>query len=48
MSGLRFHPDVSTMALDNFLAQGQANPCPRVRPNAMQALEEDKDAVGIL
>src|ERR1051326_1129662 len=43
----RFHPDASAVALDNFLAEGQADAGARIVLAAVQALEDDEDAVEV-
>ena len=48
MARLRFGPDAAAVALDNLFANGQADAGAGIFFLGMQALEDLKDAVGIL
>ena len=47
-TGGRLYPDAAPMALDDLLADRQANARARVVGPAMEALEDDKDALPVL
>ena len=48
LAEFRFDPDASTMALDTFFAQGQANASARVAVPRMQTLKDDKNPLSVL
>src|ERR1043166_7549686 len=48
LAGFRLDPDAPTMALDNFLAQGQANASTRVAVPRVQTLKDDKNPLSVL
>src|ERR1035438_1688333 len=45
--GLRFHPELSPMTLDDFLADREPNPGARVFRPGVQALKHLEDAFGM-
>src|SRR6266436_677316 len=42
-TGLRFHPDLSAIALDDFFADGQADAVSRIFRARVQTLEDNED-----
>src|SRR5713101_2335644 len=48
LAGFRLDPDTPTMALDNFLAQGQADAGARVAIPRVQTLKDDKNPLSVL
>ncbi len=47
-AGLRLHPDLSAVALDDLLADGQADAVARIFAARVQALEDDKNVFRVL
>ena len=45
---MRLHPDAPAVTLHDLLADGQADACAGILFSGVQALEDDKDALGIL
>ena len=48
MVGTRLDPDLAAAALDDLLADGQANAVARVLRSRMQALEDNKNIFRVL